>query len=181
MLHEAELRTPIDLAALSFDESSVLDDVREAVCDIVLLWQTALCWKEGDRKTHSLFLTKRETESYALISQLMVDSINDTSVFKDWDRARLSLGLPEDFDSLLPLPKSRLSARSGNRPSGVEQFLELGDNVNILRSAGGSLRFLSSGLALYANFCSLINRPFMRPTEKSVLIWSATFDPGLFL
>ena len=82
----------------------------------------------------------------------MVDSVPEPTAFKEWEAQRMSLGLPADFDTLLPSTKNRLLANSGNRTSEIEHFLELGTRVNILRSVGGSLRCLSSGLMSYAKF-----------------------------
>ena len=126
----------------------------------------------------SFFLSKRETESRNLISQLRADSVDGASVFREWDAERNSLGLPIDFDMLLPLSKTRMLSNSGNMASEGEHFLELDARVNIMRSVGGSPRCLSSGLTPYANFCSLPSRPFMPPTGKSVLLWSAAYAPG---
>ena len=73
------------------------------------------------------------------------------TIFKEWEAKRTSLGLPVDLDMLLLLTKTRLLANSGDRTSEVDQFIELCAKVNILRSAGGSLRCLSSGLTSYSN------------------------------
>ena len=91
----------------------------------------------------------------------MADSVDDASVFREWEAEMDALCLPIDFDRLLPLAKTRMLANSGNRTSEVEPFLELGDKVDIMRSVGGSLRCLSSWLTPNANFSSLISRPFM--------------------
>ena len=130
------------------------------------------------RQPSGTALSKRGAVSHSLTSQLRVDSVRETDAFREWESERMSLGLPSDFDTLLPLTKIRLIANSGNRAAEIEHFVELGARVNALRSVGGSLRCLSSGLTSYANFCSLLSRPFMPPTERSVLLWSATFAPG---
>ena len=124
------------------------------------------------------FLYKREAESHNFISRVRVGSVSEMAVFKEWEAVRASLGLLLDFDQLLPLTKTRLPANSGNRASEVEHFLELGARVNIARSVGGSIRCLPSGLTSYANFCSLLSRPFTPPTGKSVTSRSATSAPG---
>ena len=56
----------------------------------------------------------------------MVDSVQGTDTFKEWEARRMFLGLPRDFDKLPPLTKIRLLAKSGNRTSEIEHFLELG-------------------------------------------------------
>ena len=177
-LNHAHIATPSGLETLSFSERTVLDEVNASNGDIILIWQSALCWRGDSPQEQPFFLSKREAVSRDSIAQLRVDSVPETTAFKEWEAKRMSLGLPSDFDTLLPLTKNRLLANSGNRTSEIEHFLELGDRVNIIRSVGVSLRFLSSGLMSYANFCSLLSRPFIPPTERSVLLWRATFATG---
>ena len=92
---------------------------------------------EGSQPSCAIFLlSMRETESRNLISQLRVGAVAGASVFREWEAERGSVGLPIDFDMLLPLAKTRMLANSGNMASEVEHFLELGDKVNILRAVG---------------------------------------------
>lgn len=101
-----------------------------------------------------------------------------TSIPKEWEDQTISLGLHADYDKLLLLTKPTLLPNSGNRPSEIGHFLELGAGVNIIRSLGVPLRFLSSDMTSYAKSCSLLSRPFVPPTAKSVLLRIATFAHG---
>ena len=46
LLEESYLFTPLELAVLSYLEALALDNNHEAKGKIVLLWQSALCWRE---------------------------------------------------------------------------------------------------------------------------------------
>ena len=132
---EAQINTPIDLAALSFAGSTVLDEMDEPLGDIVLLRQSAVFWR-GDNTRANPPLSKRASKTHSLISQLRADSAKETTVSNEWGDKRIFLGLPVDFSKLLPLTKSRLLSNSGNRDAEVDHSI-VGDNVNILRSVGG--------------------------------------------
>ena len=132
----AHILAPSDLAALSFSECAGLDEVNASNGDIILLRQSDLCWMGDNPQAQSFFLSKREAASRDLIVSLRVDSVPETTAFKEWGAERIFLGLPADFDKLPPLTKNRILANSGNRTSEIEHFLELGGRVNILRSAG---------------------------------------------
>ena len=84
---------------------------------------------------------------------------------------------PPDFDTKLPLTKTKLLAGTNAPAASLERFLALGAKIDILRSVGSSLRCVSSGLNSYASFCTL-RKPILPPTEDTVLSWSATFAPG---
>ena len=86
--------------------------------------------------------------------------------------------IPENYDSILPLSGNRILARSNAPPLEIETFLDVGANVNIIRSVGPSLRCVSSGINSYASFCALLRRHSFPPTEANVLRRGAIFAPG---
>ena len=94
-----------------------------------------------------------------MIKQLRVDSIPETSFYKEWDEERARLGLPKDFNRLLPRAQIGLLAATGEDTAAMENFLRLGARVNCVRSVDGSLRCVSSGINSYASFCSLVCNP----------------------
>ena len=61
-----------------------------------------------------------------LITQLRVDSVDETPTFRGWVRLRQQLDLPENCDSLLPLARVRLLDRRRDRGQAMEEFLRLG-------------------------------------------------------
>ena len=113
-----------------------------------------------------------------MIKLLRGDSVGDCELFKHRDSLRQQIGLPPNYDKLLPLTRNRLLLHSGERGPLIEDFLRLGDRINMLRSVASSLRCLSSGRNSYANFCTSLGRPFVPPTQDAVLIWSTIFAPG---
>ena len=113
-----------------------------------------------------------------MIKLLRVDSVEERDLFKQWDALRQQMGLPPDFNKL-PLTRNRLLLSLNGQGSTVEDFQRLGGGINILRSVASSLRCLSPGLNSYANFCIAANRPFMPPTQDTVLMWSTIFAPGV--
>ena len=113
-----------------------------------------------------------------MIRQLRADSTPETSFYKDWDEERARLGLPQDFDKLLPRTHVSTLAGTGADTAVIGNFLRLGKRANCVRAAEGSLRCVSSGINSYASFCSLVCRPCLPPTDENVLLWGSTFKPG---
>ena len=100
-----------------------------------------------------------------LITQLRVDSVEETQTFKGWVNIRQQLYLPGNFDSLLPLERVRLLDRRRDVGHTLEEFLRLGSQINILRLVGSRLRCVASGLNSFASSCALPNRPFTPPRK----------------
>ena len=177
-LRASTINNPIDLAQLKFTEALALDNSWSFEGNLVILWQASKCWQEENPLVSSDFSRKREIQVEKMIKLLRVDSVEECELFKQWDVLRQQLELPPDFNKLLPLTRNRLLLRANGQRATVEDFLRLGGKLNILRSVASSLRCLSSGLNSYANFCITMNRPFMPPTQDTVLMWSNIFAPG---
>ena len=177
-LESSYLFAPLDLAVLSYLESLALDNHHESKGNIVILWQSALCWREKNPADRTIAKNLQEVDLAKMIKQLRVDSVPETSYFKEWDIERARLGLPKDFSSRPPRAQMGLLADTGADTAVLEHFLLLGTRVNYVRSVEGSLRCVSSGINSYASFCSLVCRPFLPPTEANVLHWSSIFRPG---
>ena len=178
LLNDSSIRTPIDLTQLTFGEIHAFDQAHDNKGNLVLLWQSALCWRDENPLAQSDFSLRRERKVGRLIHQLRVDSVQETQIYKDWVKLRILLDLPEDFDSLLPLARVKLLDTKRDRGLLLEEFLKLGSQINILRSVGSSLRCVSSGLNSFASFSALLNKPFFPPSEDLVALWSSTFVPG---
>ena len=117
-LNQAHISTPPDLAILSFSECTGLGEVNASGGDIILLWQSALCWRGDNPQEQPFFLSKIEAMSRNLITQLRVDSVPETTVFNEWETNRISLGLPADFDKL---PHGLRIDCSRNRATGLRK------------------------------------------------------------
>ena len=178
ILRSLQITTPIELTELKFTNTLGMDSNKSLDGNLVILWQASKCWREEDPISSQTLSRKREENVQKLIKLLRVDSVEECQLFKQWDALRQQLGLPPNFDKLLPLTRNRLLLHSGERGPLIEDFLRLGGRINILRSVASSLRCLASGLNSYANICATLDRPFMPPSQETVLMWSATFADG---
>ena len=115
LLNDSSVKTPIDSAQLTFGEIHASDQSHDNKGNLVLLWQSALCWKDGNPLAQSDFSLRRERRAGQLIHQLRVDSVQETHIFKDWPKLRVQLDLPCNFDSLLPLARVRLLGAKRDR------------------------------------------------------------------
>ena len=113
-----------------------------------------------------------------MIRQLRVDSIPETSIFKECGEERARLGLPNDFDIIPPRTQVSTLEETGADTAVFENFLRLGARANYVRSVEGSLRCVSSGINSYSSFCSQVCKPSLPATEENVIIWGSTFRPG---
>ena len=91
-----------------------------------------------------------------MIRQLTAGPISETSFYKDCGEERARLGLPKDFDRLLPRAQMAHLADTGADADVIGNFLRLGTRVNCALSVEGSLRCVSSGINSYASFFSLV-------------------------
>ena len=178
ILNDSSIRTPIDLTQLTFGEIHAFDQSRDDRGNLVLLWQSALCWRDENPLAQIDFSLRRERKVGHLIHQLRVDSVQGAQIYKDWVKLRILLDPPGNFDSLLPLARVSLLDAKRDRRQLLEEFLRLCIQINFLRSAGSSLRCVSSGRNSVASFSALLNRPFSPPSDDSVVLWSPTFAPG---
>ena len=101
-LESSYLFAPLDIAVLSYLEPLALDTHHESKGKIVILWQSALCWREKNPADRTIAKNLQEVDLAKMIKQLRVDSVPGTSFFKDWDIERARLGLPKDFSSRPP-------------------------------------------------------------------------------
>ena len=107
----------------------------------------------------------------------MVDSVDKTQIHSEWGELRQKLLLPPDFDTKIPLTKTKMLASTNAPAALLGSFLEPGAEINILRSVGSSLRCVSSGINSYVSFRTLLRKP-IPPTDDTVLSWRATFAHG---
>ena len=169
---------PLELAALTYLESLALDNLFDSKGNIVLLCQSSLCWRDKNHTGPIVAKNLRQVDIQKMIRQHRVGSIPEISFYKDWDEERARLGLPQDFDKLLPRTQVSTFAGTGADTAVIGNFIRLGKRVNCVRSVEGSLRCVASGVNSYASFFSLVWKPFLPPTEENVLLWGSTSKPG---
>ena len=164
---------PLDLAALAYLESLALANFYDSKGNMAPLWKSTICWR--DKNLNGLTIAKniQQADIQNMIRQLIVGSIDDSSFFNDWGEERARLGLPRDFDHLLPRDKMALLAGTGAVADVIGNFLRLGARVNCARSVEDSIRCVSAGINSYATFRSLVCKPPLPPTDGE------RFDTGL--
>ena len=177
-IESLKIDNPLDLGELNFQEVVSIDDSQGAKGNIILLWQSCLCWKEKNPKGSSKVRERMDEDVNKMIMTLRKDNLSETRYFKEWLRLRRIIGLDDSYNDFLPNARVRALANSGVDKATIEDFLRLGTKINFLRSVAGSLRCVSSGIHSYISFCVLIGRPFFPPSEDTILLWGSTFKPG---
>ena len=79
----------------------------------MLIWQSALRWRGKNTTGPAIASNPQQVDIRNMIRQLRVDSIPETSFHMDWGEERGRLGLPKDFDRLLPRAQMALLADTG--------------------------------------------------------------------
>ena len=177
-LDDRHIKSPLDLATLSYTEAMAVDTTLAAGGNVVLLWQSCLCWREKYPKGDLSLPSARLSNVQTMIQQLRVCSVEETSYYKDWVSLKSKLGLPENYDNLTPKEHIRSLGLCRADPALLLDFLRLGAKVLALRSVAGSLRSVSSGINSYASFCTIIGQPSLPPSEENVVLWGSCFRPG---
>ena len=87
--------------------------------------------------------------------------INSTSFAQGHKAARIELGLNSDFDRAGPAARIRLLERALSNPDSLNEFLNTGDQVNMLRKVRGSLMSAAS--------CGTALGFLLRPSRSTIL------------
>ena len=91
---------------------------------------------------------------------------------------RTSMQLPGNFSKLTPMAKTDDLHRSGTPLNLRNQVLGNGAELNILRSAQGSLRPVASGINNCLRFCTMADSTPFPPSSGTIRRWSTTLDRG---
>ena len=86
--------------------------------------------------------------------------------------------LPDNYSKLTPMAKTDALGKSGAPQHLVNEFLDNGAKLDILRSAQGSLRSVASGINNYRRFCTLAKSTAFPASTGTVRRWITTFNPG---
>ena len=74
----------------------------ESKGNIVILWQSALRWRDKDPKGPTADKPLQSVDVQKMLLQLRADSVKDALFFKGWDSERDRLGIPDAFGAQLP-------------------------------------------------------------------------------
>ena len=86
--------------------------------------------------------------------------------------------LPGNFSKLTPMAKTDDLHRSGTPLNLRNQVLGNGAELNILRSAQGSLRPVASGINNCLRFCTMADSTAFHPSSRTIRRRIATFNTG---
>ena len=144
-----------------------------------MLWQSALFFRDEGHIKPFYTASGSELRINELVMQLRADSVEKHTFTPNGAiSGRSSFPPPPDFDTKLPITKTKLLAGANAPEASLERFHALGAKINIIRSVSSSLRCVSSGVNSYVSPCALLRKPIPPPTDDTVLSWSATFAPG---
>ena len=177
-LDTGTIHCPIDLADISKKEALALDSAMQTNGTTTLLWQCAKCHFEYPTQTNLQRFNRDPKVVNKVLDKIRGKKIENTETYKKYCEVRIQLGLPEDFDRYTPGAKVKTLAKAKGQTDLVTQFLTLGAEINLLRTVKGSLPQVRSGINSYVRMCDLLARPPFPPTENTVQLWSATFNPG---
>ena len=177
-LSNLRINSPFDLANFPKTEISALESTQLEPGNIGLLWQAARCFQEEHPSKKTCLKEVRSREIEKIITPLSVNTVGESVFASELSDFGTKLGIPPKFPERTHKAKMEYLALLDCNPEDTESYLRVAARVNLLRSAGSSLRFVCPGINSYASFFSLVNRPIMPPTCETVLLWSAVFSPG---
>ena len=139
-------RKPVDLDGRIFMEAASGDSTIAFDGPLVLLWEHPYASGGRPRRGEANFRTRRHADRQVMISQLRVDSLADTSFYKDCVARAMDLFLRGNTHAAIPTGRIRSSDGCGASASAVENSRHLGARADALRSVNGSLRCVSREL-----------------------------------
>ena len=105
-------------------------------------------------------------------------TIDEAPTFTRLLRLREAIDLPGNFDQIKPAARAGVIAACGAPEHLVGEFVDTASQLNVLRSAQGSIRSVASGLNSYLLFCGVLSAPPFPVTTSTVRRWGAAFNPG---
>ena len=142
---------------------------------VELLWRTAKSWTEyiAPPRTQPKFTSVDEV--WGLISSIKAKTIDETKLSTNNEKLKHQLNLPENYDKLTPMGKTKAIAVLGPSAPGLTDCLDSQAKINVLRGVQGCLRSVASGITSYVRFCSAV-QAIISPVTKTLLRrWIATF------
>ena len=142
-----------------------------------------ILWQAANRQCRALVPTQTLNRSgpsnvETLLGQIRAKNIDDCGIAQARKALGIRIGIPANYDKLTPGNKTKWLLNCTAPTLLIDEFIEKGRELNVLRATQGPLRPVASGIKSYANFCAARNRPWFPPTETSVKEWSTSFNPG---
>ena len=146
-------------------ETSSIDQDRQWDGNLILLWRSAIRFREEGQIRPCSSASGRELRINELSLQLRADSVDKTRIHFERGGLRDKPILPPDFDAKIPLSKTKTPSYPGAPTALLERFLELGADINIISSVIFPLRCVSRGINPYVSFCALLRKPILPPRK----------------
>ena len=178
-LQISRIWNPSDPSSLHMGEVHAVDDAAMAGGNYIILWQSTKCFFEQRGPTalpQRVGLINKEIDQ--LLQKFQERRIDDTTIYKDSRHARGSLGLPHNFEGMAPLNRTSSLDRASGDGHCCHNFTRCAERLNIIRTAQGSLRSVTSGVRIYVRFAAVLGRTPFPPTTDTVRAWSCIFKPG---
>ena len=167
-LTKNEISTPWELALYTKVGMLNLLNHDPSLEGIELLWQTAKSWADYIDPPRTTPKITSEKEVWELINSIKAKTIDETKLSTQNTSLKQRLQLPENYDKLTPMGKTKAIATLGPSAPGLLDYLDSQAKINILRGAQGCLRSVASGITSYVKFCSAVQAtPF--PVTKTTL------------
>ena len=172
------IRTPLCLARFSFSGLVAMDLQTPDPDLLTRLWHP-------DRQDAAPLPLRRPhfgpdgaSDFQDLILSLRTDTVDSTSIGREFCELRDLIGVPADFDSLTDAGQCSVIRDSGRVPETVIRFRRLASDRYTIRSFGGSLRASASGMHPYKNFCVFIGLRASPVQTEHVLLRVGLFRTG---
>ena len=143
-----------------------------------LLWRRAKCFTSYGSSFPSPPVTSPTTDAIRVIELAKNQTAESAGYAKRDSELRKITQLPGNFTKLTPMGKTETLSRPGEAQRLVNEFLDNGDKLNILRSAQVSLRSVASGINYYLRFCTMADSAAFPPSTGTIRRRGATFNAG---
>ena len=178
-LQVSRIWNPTDLSSLCREEAHALGGAAMAGGNYIILWQATKCFCEykGARPIPlRAGLVNKDIDQ--LLTKFQENKLEDTKIYREYTQARGALGLPRDFEDLSPANRTSALAKAVSEGHCCRHFVACAARLNILRTAQGSLRSVTSGIRSYVRFAAVLGRIPFPPSEATIQARSCIFKPG---
>ena len=142
------------------------------------VWVATKCFVEDNELPLQGNPLRSDKYAADLIPDLRAKILSEDPINIRRNDLMVQLGLPANFDTLMPVAKTFALGACGAPEHLVTEFMDTSARINILRTVQGSLRSVASGLNSYLRFCNTFSIIPFPVTPCSARRWGAVFHPG---
>ena len=175
-LISAGVNSTLELAALGPVALDVLTAPLEGRHAIRNFWRAARMDAAKASSADALILNQQDVDVQAFQRDVKRHRAELSRTDPDHGPGCSCLRLPEGFDRLGALDRTKAIRSSAQASSRADRFFHDRTHANLLKQVRGSLPVLCSALNCYVAFCELREAQLFPVTERLVLEWSAVFN-----